>query len=283
MLYNLYEHTGKETENMRNRNICKFVNDISSDRIDIKNFIYETDIETINSKTVLSSHRLTLIKSGEGTLSFDKKEYMCRAGTLIFGFSGEEVIGIFSEGTEYMYISFDGTRAGSLFRRFGITRTSRCFTNFDILIPLWYDSVSRAGDNSTDLAAESMLLYSFSRFSGMSGEKNTLLSKIIEHTEENFSDSELSLNSIAQELNYNPKYISHFFKENMHIGYSEYLRNYRIKYAVSLFDHGLDSGKNIAFMCGFSDPLYFSTAFKKVMGVSPRDYMAKTEDKKSAT
>jgi two-component system response regulator YesN len=46
----------------------------------------------------------------------------------------------------------------------------------------------------------------------------------------------------------------------------------RIKYAVSLFDHGLDSIKNVALLSGFFDPLYFSSVFKQVVGVSPTEY-----------
>ena len=78
--------------------------------------------------------------------------------------------------------------------------------------------------------------------------------------------------TIADELSYNSKYISHIFKEKMGISYSEYLRSLRLKFAVSLFDRGLDSVKNVALLSGFSDPLYFSTVFKKGMGVSPKEY-----------
>jgi len=60
------------------------------------------------------------------------------------------------------------------------------------------------------------------------------------------------------------------------VGYTEYLRNIRLKYAVSLLNHGIESVKNIAFLSGFSDPLYFSNVFKKAFGMSPKDYRKKT-------
>ena len=59
----------------------------------------------------------------------------------------------------------------------------------------------------------------------------------------------------------------------MGVGYTEYLRTYRIKYAVSLFEHGIDSVKNVALLSGFTDPLYFSTVFKKHIGSSPKNYI----------
>ena len=57
------------------------------------------------------------------------------------------------------------------------------------------------------------------------------------------------------------------------MGYTEYLHMFRIKYAISLFENGLDSIKNVAFLSGYSDPLYFSTVFKNKIGISPKNYI----------
>ena len=172
-----------------------------------------------------------------------------------------------------MYIDFSGVRAAELLRRFDITPANRKFEGLDGLIPLWTESLSRAVEQTIDLAAESMLLYSFSRLSGYSSKDNGLVSRILEISEESFRDSTLSLSGIADALSYNPKYLSHLFKEKMGVGYSEYLRSLRIKYAISLFDHGIDSVKNVSILSGFSDPLYFSAVFKKDVGVSPSEYI----------
>ena len=87
-----------------------------------------------------------------------------------------------------------------------------------------------------------------------------------------------SVKEISESLSYSEYYLSHLFKEKMGVNYSEYLKNMRIKYAVSLFDSGVDSVKNVAFLSGFSDPLYFSRVFKKTMGKSPSEYMKNTSD-----
>ena len=176
--------------------------------------------------------------------------------------------------TEYMYISFAGVRADDLFKRFGINKEHRVFDGFESLIPFWKESLSRADDTMIDLAAESMLLYTFSRLSGHVNQKNPLLNRMITLSEDNFNNPELSIDAIAKELAYNSKYLSHFFKKETGIAYSEYLRNLRIKYAISLLDHGIDSVKNIALLSGFHDPFYFSTVFKKCTGVSPKEYIS---------
>lgn len=257
---------------MKNKNICKFIPAKEPESLEIKCFILESNPETMAKSTILASHKAILAKSGTGVFVFGDEKVSACAGTLVFGFEGENFCVKDTEKLEYMYINFGGNRSENLFRRFGINRVNRSFSNFDGLIPFWHDSLSRASEDNIDLASESVLLYTFSRLVSSSAEKNNLINTIVEMTEENFFDPSLSISSIATELAYNPKYLSHLFKEKTGMRYSEYLRMHRIKYAVSLFDRGLDSVKNIAYLSGFDDPLYFSTIFKKVVGVSPKEY-----------
>ncbi|MBE6815155.1 MAG: helix-turn-helix transcriptional regulator [Ruminococcaceae bacterium] len=257
---------------MTNKNICKFSTPLITNSLYISQFIFETEAETMKKPVNLNENRMYLISKGNGKMAINKEEVSFQVGDLIFGFKGEKVTVIEINNCEFMYIDFDGTRATELFRRFAIIDSNRKFQSFDGLIPFWKESLSRASKENIDLSAESILLYSFSRFSALTKKGNPLVNKIIELSEENFKSNEFSINSIAEELGYNSKYISHIFKEKTGVTYSEYLRDLRIKYAVSLFDHGLDSVKNVAVLSGFSDPLYFSTVFKKCIGVTPKEY-----------
>lgn len=264
---------------MKNKNICKFITESASENIMIDCFIYESNTDAMTMKKKLTYNRAILIKQGKGQFVTDGDKLAFESGYLIFAFKNENIYVLPEGDCEYMYIDFDGLRADELFKRFYITRNNRCFQGFDGLIPLWHDSLSRASDISIDLASESILLYTFSRFSSHKDVRGDLINRIIEITEENYTLPELSVSTVANELSYNTKYISHIFKEKMGISYSEYLRNLRIKYAVSLLEHGIDSVKNVAFLSGFSDPLYFSTVFKKVVGVSPSEYEKRNEKK----
>ena len=258
---------------MKSKNICKFVTETNRDRLEVHRFIYETNEDAIRTPYKATEHRTVLIKQGSGKIAIDGKDWQFDTGTLVFIFSGENVLMQPEDKCEYMYIDFGGMRADSLFARFGISRFLRCYNSFDGLIPMWYDSLCRASDINLDLVAESILLYTFSRLVRETDEKKTLINRILEITEESFSEPVTSLTTVSAALSYNSKYISHIFKEEMGLGYSEYLRNTRIKYAVSLLEYGIDSIKNVAYLSGFSDPLYFSTVFKKTVGVSPKEYM----------
>ena len=258
---------------MQNKNICKFPN---SSRlggvINVSSFVKETDSDVMCAPTSLKTHRMILITEGEGQFKINGDTHPVRKGSLIFAFEGEDIS--LSCGTViYMYVDYSNSRAEELHRRFDITHLTRSFEGFDSLIPLWQESLARASDKTIDLATESILLYTFSRLSDAAAEKNEIIGKIAEITEREFSDPDLSIGDIAAKLNYHPKYLSHLFKEKMGIGYSEYLRSVRLKYAITLLDHGIDSVKNVALLSGFSDPLYFSKVFKDSVGVSPTVYV----------
>ena len=260
---------------MENKNICKFIVNSSDDNIETNEFVFESDQDIIKSGTTLKKHRIILIKTGNGVFHFENNTVSFSAGDLIFAFSNESFYTDINSHCEYIYISFSGSRADSLFRRFGINKNSRKYKGFDGMIPLWQESLSSASKENIDLASEGILLYTLSRLSGFEKKTSNLIEQIIKITEARFNDPELSVTSISELLSYNPKYISHTFKEQMGMGYNEYLRNFRIKYSISLLEHGIDSVKNIAYLSGYRDPLYFSTVFRKTTGMSPNDYKKK--------
>jgi len=215
---------------------------------------------------------MLLVTAGEGVFCMGKGHLTYSSGTLVFAFENETLCAEPTKDTAFIYIDFNGTRAAELLRRFAVTPANRVFSGFDGLIPLWNESIASASPENIDLAAESILLYTFSRLSVKNVQQNDLVSRIVEISEEQFSDPELNITAIAQALSYNPKYLSHLFKQKVGVTYSEYLRTLRIRYSVALFDRGIDSVKNVAILSGFSDPLYFSTVFKKYIGMSPKEY-----------
>lgn len=259
---------------MSGANICKFISPTVSDTLSVSCFVLEADTSVMKNGCTLLEHRAILVTCGSGEFIFNGKHFPFTAGTLAFGFKDETFsVDRIGEGTQYMYVSFDGGRADELFRRFDIHTSSRAFDGFDGLIPLWSDSLSRASELTVDLASESILLYTFSRLFSNTVQNSGIVGKMLSMTDEQFTNPELSLATVADALSYNAKYLSHLFKEKTGVGYNEYLRDTRIKFAVSLLERGLDSVKNVALLSGFTDPLYFSSVFKKIMGVSPAAYV----------
>lgn len=93
-----------------------------------------------------------------------------------------------------------------------------------------------------------------------------------------YADFEISLNGVAEAIGVHPAYLSRLMKQELGIPFAKYLSNIRINKAVQLLRDPNLRVWQIAEMVGYSGGNYFSTAFKKALGVSPADY--RLEDRK---
>ncbi len=260
---------------MSGQNICKFYTPSISDSISIHCFVYETDENIMRSGKVLQNNRMLLVTQGDGCFDLDGATVRFSIGSLLFVFPGENLLLTQGNDAAYTYVDFSGLRAETLLQRFGINRENRFFEGFGGMIPFWKENLLRASPDTLDLAAESVILHTLSRMKSEKPTQNEIITSILQIVENNFKDPGLSIIAVGKELSYHPKYLSHIFKKEMGVGFSEYLRNKRINYARTLFDHGIDSIKNVALLSGFNDPLYFSSVFKRVTGISPKQYLQK--------
>ncbi len=258
---------------MNSQSMCKFILDSADGRLQLANFVYEATLPHAGEMQLLRSHTMYLVTQGAGEYRGEFLVRRLRPGTLFFSFAGAPSQINDAGGLQYMYITFTGERAEELFRRFGISQSNCVFEGFEQLAPLWKDSLTRAGGENIDLLSESMLLYAFSKLRDSVNPCHRVLNQMLKTTEEHFTNSAFSLAFLAGQLGYNAKYLSHLFKEEMGMAFSEYLTNLRMKHAVFLMAQGVTAAKNVALLSGYADPLYFSKVFKKYMGTSPRDYL----------
>ena len=258
------------------KNLCKFIPDGAKSELKTVNFIFETDFAIQSREISLKNHMIFLIKSGDGNFYFDRSSLSVGTGDLVFGFSGEKFKAV-GENLQYYYIGFKGSRGDELFARFGVNALNRKFTGFEGMLPFWQENILRATDQNIDLVSESVLMYAFSRLNNITVPLDDVAFLLTRFAEENFSDPRLSLQTVAEELGYNAKYLSTSFKKRMNIGFSEYVKTLRINNAIFLMEHGVESVKNVAFLSGFQDPLYFSKVFRDTVGVPPTEYVKRNK------
>lgn len=96
--------------------------------------------------------------------------------------------------------------------------------------------------------------------------------KAITYLKENYSDSELSLNSVCSYLNVSVSHFSNVFKEITGETFLEMLTKIRMEKAKQFLRETNLKNYEIAEKVGFSDPHYFSVAFKKNTGKTPKEY-----------
>ncbi len=100
---------------------------------------------------------------------------------------------------------------------------------------------------------------------------NSIIEKADRFIEANYSQ-DISLEAVAREVNLSPYYFSRFYKEMTGQNFIDKLANIRIEKAKELLLDPELSIKDISMKVGFTDPNYFSKAFKKITGVTASDY-----------
>ena len=99
----------------------------------------------------------------------------------------------------------------------------------------------------------------------------TYVLKAEQHIRENFASIE-SMQQIADHVGISHDHLRHTFRSLRTKSMVSYLNEIRIDRAKNLLVHTLLPLKQVATMCGFKDPYYFSTVFKSIARTSPGRY-----------
>lgn len=87
--------------------------------------------------------------------------------------------------------------------------------------------------------------------------------------------SQITLDDIASHFNYNKNYFSMLFHKKVGTSITDFCMKYKVELAQSMIQSG---NRNLAEVCersGFNHYTYFFRIFKKVVGISPSDYVKK--------
>ena len=128
----------------------------------------------------------------------------------------------------------------------------------ELLLKQFFLNVSRYGIFHYDLSANTP-------------EEDSDMLVAARYIKEHFSEH-ITLSSLADMAGLTPAYFSRKFTQVTGMGMKEYLSYVRLQSAAQELrstDHKITE---IAINCGFSDSNYFKDAFRKMYGVSPREY-----------
>lgn len=89
---------------------------------------------------------------------------------------------------------------------------------------------------------------------------------------EHYGNSKLTLDLVAKAVGISPTYLSALFKQKTQQSFVSYLTQTRLQHAQKLLQTGDYRTYEVAYMCGYDNATYFSTVFKRHMGVSPSSY-----------
>ena len=102
---------------------------------------------------------------------------------------------------------------------------------------------------------------------------------VMRYVEKNYTDEELSLNTIASHVNFSPNHLSMVFRQQTGQPLVKYVTDYRMNKAKELLRCTNKKSNVISTEVGYKDPHYFSYLFKKTQGMTPTQYREGKETK----
>lgn len=104
-------------------------------------------------------------------------------------------------------------------------------------------------------------------------EKTTPVVKLaLNYIEKHYVEEGLSLQSLAEELRISTAYLSRLIKEETGKSFIDYVTHLRMSYAMEYMKDPKLKLYEVAERVGYNSQHYFSTVFKKIVGVSPLEY-----------
>ena len=105
-------------------------------------------------------------------------------------------------------------------------------------------------------------------------EHSGVVEEIINCIIRNYPDCDFELDSYLRSLPFSYDYLRRVFKNETGLTPHQFLTSKRLEIAASCLSSELTgrSVSEIAHLCGYREPLYFSRVFKKAYGVSPSGY-----------
>ena len=232
-------------------------------------------------------HNFMLVVSGEGKAIADGLTYEMRPGMLFYQHS-ERAFGYESSKANHLRCFGVNFQVAEVFHD-GVNWLSRNvvnlpFDNFmaasdmDILIKYFTDLVDIWDERSSNcqLKLRSIflnILYEISH-QKMLKQSNSGTLQCIEQVKSHirkYYNRPHTLDSLSEIAGLNHNYFGSIFKKYTGKTPVEYINSIRVERAAELLGIGYSATK-AATLTGFGDPFYFSKVFKKIKGVSPKDY-----------
>lgn len=100
---------------------------------------------------------------------------------------------------------------------------------------------------------------------------NQLVKRAEDYIAQHYTEG-ITLNDVAENLGISKGYVSTLFTQNLQCGFVDYLNRVRVDRACSYLEQNFFKTYEIAYRVGFRDEKYFSKVFKKIKGMSPKEY-----------
>ena len=226
-----------------------------------------------------------IISSGQGAYTTGGHTYTLKAGDGFLICPGQTIFYKADKKTpwEYYWVGFNGAPAARLLANARLDERELCFKVPDAerLTARIMDIYVAGGHTAIDDLRMTGQLYLFfaELLAGRIGAghrnpaRHEYVETAIKYMEHNFSNP-ITVEGIAAAAGVSRSHLYRLFMQEVHLSPNEYLTRLRIdKACLFLNQSGLNISE-VAYSCGYTDPLYFSKVFHRLRGLSPSEYIA---------
>lgn len=107
--------------------------------------------------------------------------------------------------------------------------------------------------------------------------KSKYVKEALRYIAEHYNEPDISVSSVARSLGISEGHLSHEFKKETSRTLGSYLTDCRIHAAMELLRDCRNKVYEVAEQVGYRDITYFSSTFKKVVGMTPSEYQRQSQ------
>lgn len=221
-------------------------------------------------------YHILLINSGVCEALHKERLHTLTAGNLIIYAPGEEQRYTFKSESSSLWCHFGGKIVEELFNSCGIKSGVYNLSPNKEIFECYSRVIQRFHQPGREKFANPALLeliycISDALENPVRNNKGDVILPILTYININYN-KKLSLDALAKMSGYSKSRFSHIFSEVTGTTPTKYQNGIRLKVSCEMLSSTDYSINDIAFECGFSDPLYYSRIFRKKYNVSPTEY-----------
>ncbi|HBI53088.1 MAG TPA: hypothetical protein DDX72_09975 [Ruminococcaceae bacterium] len=225
-------------------------------------------------------HQILYCADGEGVLEYDGKTEELHKGTFVF-LPKAKAHGYYptTKQWEVNWIAFDGKGCDDTLAAFGMTGIIAAETDdtaymediFGKMLTSQKTDILYSGYTCSGLVYDYIIGFRRLFATDADNKKSrqmSLLLPALKYMYDNYAE-DIPMTYLAQLTGVTHQHFCRLFRSTMNMRPGDYLTHRRIDEAKRLLSENKLSVAEIAEVSGFRDPCYFSTTFKKYVGVSP--------------
>ena len=220
------------------------------------------------------AHALVFVISGRARYTMRETFFDVREGDVFYLSKGEKyVIDVYTDDYRFICVDYLWTEDGEFLSE---NIKIRSVENFKRLFQELYGAFY--SDKKSKMPKSYSVLYRI--YADIIDERNVYTpsakrkkaEKAFDYIKERFCDSTLRISEVAKVCNMSMAHFRRLFMETYRLSPMQAVLSLRFQKALSLLSSREATVTKIAESCGFENVYYFSKAFKKRYGVSPKEY-----------